>query len=997
LSEGTPAPASNRRQKRYFRVFLVIAVLAVALGIALYTGWPQRFAVQEIVQHSLGGRVVAKDVSLLNRFRVKHFTLYDGPREQAANKPAVSIQGLNVNYNLPALVGERGRALRLVTADRIQIDLDGSNPEDTTYDFLKPLLTPSSTTTDRSGTPLRYVPQRIDIASLGAALRLPSMDLSLDSLSFRAHVQSLDNIHATLQGSNIKGAYRTVSPPLQHQFDTGSMNINLVYDDGSLRAKPLDVSLPGLADVAGEVTVQTWPFHYDIDLDKCVVQAVDLSQSTPNWVPVPLRFAKADLSGTKLHGGLNGLNLEFEEGTILGKIEKLTLGPPDAYYYSGDLEIQGKAARDAAELTLILNGGQSLAFKGSGTLIQGKAAVTWSDWSRDDLHSALPKAVAPYLDFVPNLNGLTGHVDVDWNRPQFHAKGEISAPLQTKSQDNETIHVSMDASTALDSHVSHGDLKTTLAGGTLKGTFEYDGLKSISGKAQLDHLDVARGARALGLPPFLQDFESIASGAVAFKGPPAALAITTDLLATPVPFVAYPLPKGEGLSLKAEGAIDLAGLSGAGKLLRLGLGDDGFVSLTNWQGGLSPLNLSAAMAGQMDLGSFAARFELGPLSGEAKLDGPVHLTPADLKTTPHIAVSGLAYGGLGLSYSTPLEIDCATDLHFTKKSASFAQLAAHIGDGTRINIAKPALTWFPVRFNGDIDLTSDLQPLVDMNLLGQVEGKADAQGHLDYGPEGLKMNFSAFDAAAEVAQLPKGTARFAGFRADGKGSFDGALRGEWKVGMARTETAGLVLTDVFGNATLKSNAFNLTLDKGKLYAGRLYEATVKVDFSGGTTKVSGSAQFRDVDLDVFTKEFKPPGTKLTGVVYGGVRFALSGSKVTQASFKMRAPRGFSINKDLIREQLLKQTVSDATLGLLFSQADKTSSGQRYFDSADLQLAFDPADNKLKGEAVLVSKELRLEVPMTIDIRVITEALKYQQQKRLQNLENIRLKPVEFKK
>jgi len=167
----------------------------------------------------------------------------------------------------------------------------------------------------------------------------------------------------------------------------------------------------------------------------------------------------------------------------------------------------------------------------------------------------------------------------------------------------------------------------------------------------------------------------------------------------------------------------------------------------------------------------------------------------------------------------------------------------------------------------------------------------------------------------------------------------------------------------------------------------LEEATAAV--FGGSVGMTGTAALvdegmplrvdmtvSDVDLAVFTQEFKPPSVVLTGRVGGTADLLVRDAKLADLHVDLAASSGFSLNKDMVEQLLTSQYVTTMTGGKQVTALIRDVLGddpQRAFDAAAVAPA--PRDGRIEGVARLESRDLNLTMDIKADPAALLEALR----------------------
>jgi hypothetical protein len=280
----------------------------------------------------------------------------------------------------------------------------------------------------------------------------------------------------------------------------------------------------------------------------------------------------------------------------------------------------------------------------------------------------------------------------------------------------------------------------------------------------------------------------------------------------------------------------------------------------------------------------------------------------------------------------------------------------------------------------DALIESALAPLVAKGYLGETKGTVTVKGtNLAYSAGKFQGN-TEYMAKAELLSLPSSLAIMERVDCQGRLDFaDSMASGEGALSIAALTAAGVTVQKL--GATLQGSGDSLKFDRVEvtLFAGTV-KASGAIGFQDPAFPMHVAADVRNLDLSVFTTEFKPPSVILSGLVSGTtmVEFDLHGLKDLRVA--LHTTGGFSINRDALQQILLSQYVGNITGGATVEHVvDKVigKSKQRAFDMARLDLGFE--DGRLTGEARLESKDLKLTVDIKADPEALLEALKIRQE------------------
>jgi len=964
--------AKRLRGRRWFRVLVILIVLAVVIAASLLTGIPQRAGFEQGLKAGLGVEAQVEGVGVFGAVRARSLTLYDGPAERAANIPAVQVQGLRVAYNPLAYYDRDGRVIPRVQADSLSLNFVTLEDGGSSYDFIGRFLE-ADPPPQPSANPLLFVPREIGIGDIGLNYDVSAMGLAVRGIGIEGAIHSLGDISVRFTGDRVNGRYRVEEPALEDTFGDGKVDVRVQLDQQEVSADPLSIDLPGIVAITGEgrTRIEERTYRLELNLTECVLQTFDFP--APVFLPVPVRFTRADLSGTRIDARIAMTSAAFEESTLNAQFNELRVGHRESAWYDGDLSVTGTAQDDTVNLSATLGNGQSLQADLSGNIVYGSMRASLDDWSRDDVVSAMPAPYRGYLDVAPGLVSLSVDAEATWMMPTYEANINLAPGFEKPLP--ATFRVDVNGDSLADS--LNTAFEGTVGDGRFSGSFDEDGgIKTM--KATIDSLNPGELMRALGLAEFGETLNASVTGDIRADVAGEKTIGEVDVSLSKMPLIDYPLRDDERITVTASGSGDLNAAVAQGDRLDMVIADDGTVTLSDWFVQLDPFQVSASLRAESDLAQPAARLELGALSGEARAESGIHIGQGVWRLSPTIVVEGLAYEGVGLPYSVPADVSGEITHDSVTGEWRYADVTATAGEGTTMSLEDGSFTMGPLAIDSRASVTSDLQVLADLGLVDAASGSATADGVVGYGDTGLKIAVDKMQIEADSMELTDGVVQLTGLTATGSGQYADGFQATATFNLAQVETFGAVVSDLTGTAELSGDTVQARADGGTLYDGRIHSAELAVETVENSTAIRGGLEFRNVNLQTFSEEYEPPSTYLTGTVVGAVDFSVTDGVLKSARVRMRAPSGFSINKDLIREKLLKDTVQQATLGMMFQQTEESPGEQRHFDNANLDLRYNPETEEFQGVANFNSEELQLELPLTIDLRVITEGLRFTQ-------------------
>ncbi|MBI4558440.1 MAG: hypothetical protein HY706_12735, partial [Candidatus Hydrogenedentes bacterium] len=787
---------------------------------------------------------------------------------------------------------------------------DGSQPGDRNYDFLLSLWNRPGSTGSRQG----YLPYRTDIRDIHCAVLFPGMQFRLANVSFRSRVFHTARYAADLTGNNVSGAWQPgPSAPLQ-PFDNGRIRLSVTRNSDGLFFEAAPILIPELAEVESSIGV-TWLRRVptlDAEIHKAVLANFDLSGLPDPYNRVPVRFTRADLSGTRLRANFGMGRVSVRSSSLNADLRGLVVGPDGNEYFAGDVGVHGSLAEETVEpqestmdsadtppqlpairgdFDILVNDSVKLHAGVSGQVWQPTLAVQFADWSREDLGAVLPGFLRPALDssaLDPSLEAMS-------------ASGTVISRIGNRPN--------------------------------IEGTFDLVRLGAARDGAL--KLEVA-GFGAARHSMFPLDI----SGAV------------------------IPLPEGNFGQLKYGLTFNEASSDFRGTLTVSDL-DLGAASSTFYDVGL-PEGVLGRMSGKVDLEHAAAR-------SQAQFDLSAPVSFAALRDLP-VRFEGTASHETGAS------------------AIRLAGLVAHSGSATRVRCENLEVPLPLSRLVLPLHLESDLQPLVAAGLLQSVTGNLAGAGAVYYDRPGWRTTWD-INSNSESAVLAGGIGAVNAAQLQGRLLYDSAISGEGRANLGGLTAIGATFREVAAPLTWKEERLHSEAE-ARLFGGTV-QAQVEVGPLDPELPITLTATLTKLNLETFTREYQPPATSLTGVTDGEVSLVWNRNGLQDLRVKFVSTEQFSINANLLQTLLLSKYVKQVSHGEKLDKIIAKVIGgeeQRAFDRAELTLRLE--DGGLNGTVVLRSKAFNLTIDLIMTPRALAEALRLQQEARLEQIAGIRMQPAQ---
>lgn len=670
---------------------------------------------------------------------------------------------------------------------------------------------------------------------------------------------------------------------------------------------------------------------------------------------------------------------------------------------SGKGEVHAKGHGAAVDTGLTFNGAVSASWAG-GTM-DGTLDVSSRDQfalaaklDNVDLRAWLP--LAPPLPLPETMRGvvsgkaaITGEsrlaVDTELQVSRLGVRGDIEAHVKASASSPSTKGLRpLSAAGTIYFPTTRGSAKVAV---TLPEGRGYDV------QADLDKLDLTAVIGTVSTTTSFDASRSKLDGKVRLASTDTGSHGSVDLSVAPSPwpqfFASTETPVRVRTQWKAAPAYD----EFVGDSLNLDLGDNASIALTKWRLQRKGMALQGTLAGRI------AVARLAPLQGLSDLKGVVALSALleyrDDTIVMDFTAQGeeLGYGIYAAPPGVPVVATGRLNYEIAKRKGRVEKPVLAWTDSTKVVLETMNFTTTPELAPTSFTLATDLTPLVLWGIVEEAEGSATVKGTVRYEDHAPKID-AAFDVVAPTVILPGKLAVLGGVASDGRLGHADGLTAKGRVGAATLTAAGALLQDLRGPFTyerLRLTSKGLT---GTLWDGRL-TAEVDANLAEATRPVHVQAKVEDLDLDTFTKEYKPPRTRLTGRGNGTVSFTWSKEGFRDLDADLKSSHGFSVNRDIVYQLLMSQYVKEAKGGKKLDQIVSEVIGkgeQRPFDSGQLALEMGDGE-RIEGDAWLKSKALNLTIDIRMDPEALAQLLELRQEANLdKNISGIRTDPIELR-
>ncbi len=977
-----------RRQRLRF-VGYVFAACALATGVALLTGVPQRMLLEGALHRVLGARAEISRPTLFGHIRSPEIRLFDDDAPKPQARPTVAVRGLDLDY---ALLGHTSRRVPYLGIESLDVFLDGTDPAHPNYTFLNDLLFGPPSGID----PILIIPKIAALDHLSAELRLPDASVRLDGLQLKARVDALDAFSISLTATPASGWCRVPSKGLDRSFAGAEIRAIVQRHPDELLLEALQVALQGIVQIAAQGRAQFTGdgVLIDADVEQCIVLGDEIPDGLWAMAPMPVHFRECDLSGTSFHGVFTGEAIEAQEARLALRIATLTAGPTYHELYQGDLEVAGVSPTPHGpgwDIEATLQDGQAVRGFWSGGVRQGSASVALTDWTRQDVLDALPSDVRAVLDVRTTFQGLSSAFDLAWQGKDYTVSGTLDPRVASPGGAVETMAV------ALAGHGSAASPTRPLFDGSLSASLDGQAVSAdivlalpdrLDATVVFDHLDPRRWLLTLAGSYALDLLHAELGGKATLQKDDiqGGWQCTADLAAAELGISDWRLPEGDTLSISGDGTLDEALEEVSSRALTLAVGETASLTIDELRATLRPLQADGRLHGNFDLAYVAKLASLPGLWGELEFDAPFRhsrgVLEADLRTEARM----LGYGDLAAPYGTPVTASGHVRYDTLARAGTAADAVIAVGDGTRLTLAACSFTRIPFAGDGDIALETDLAAFIAMGWLDAAAGKATATGHVGYAAGRPLLTDLKLDAEADSLTLANALGVLSDTSLDGQFAYDGGLKG----------TGALTAREaVVGGATIAALSAPITAEHYALRAEGLtfdiFGGKVKADVSFGLLQegfpLTANAEIEGVDLATFSRDYEVPSVKLTGIARGHIEAAIKAGRIEALKVDIESSKDFTINRELVAELLLSEQVSGLKGGRALGRAVNRVLGdaeQRPFDRATLQMGL--SEGRLSGQALLQSEDLSLTIDLKVDSGALLEALRLRQEMHVAELE-----------
>jgi hypothetical protein len=914
---------------------IIIAIgLAVVVAILLWTGWPQRKAIERIAKTSLGLEADLGKMTVLSPMNIEHVRLYNITEGVRDAQPTAAIEDVRVRYTLdpgnPRYfddVNIGSLAMNIVMGPEGRNNLGSIGGDDATREG------PSMS----RRTMLSYIPRAVDVDSIALSFEGQTGKVRIDGLSSEIRVNNIGFFRAELNSENLSGQWSMSSDNQVHDFKDGSVEIRAERRLQEFALSPFKVQIPGVAGIDGSVRLEMAHLlrgTVTAELNACTLdEGASIFMKEIAGLP-PIAFKHADLSGSKIAYEIGSFAGQFHMFQTSVKVEDLRIGEENALLYNGDLSVEGKYETGEGGFDIVVANGKKM----TATLVKEESnnaiKVSIAQWSWHDFVTALPERTHGVLNSIKAVSGLDA--DVLLFQVPNGIEFELDAGPVVPIAGDKDLRAKLTASGT----VAYGDAPGSIL--SCSGSMVWPG-----DMGQIDLMaDVSR------------DFSSV-TGSVNLKE------VAIPVLASLAGISAAP----DAQPGAASGSID-------------------FESKME-PGGTTKFTFKVSS----ELEEVLSNLGVSGIRGVANLEGKGEILGDAIVLSPTVSLENAVIASSFPLMAAPVVAHGTVKYSTKTRELAGSNWTAGYTDGTRVSSKDFLYTVSDSKLHLPFDLESDMTPLVGFGFLESADGLAHVVG--DAGYAGGAFNAKAnLDVQAKSFVLPRRIAVATDAIIKAAFTYSTSLSGSGQVSLATLAAAGVALNGLEAPLEFEGDGIKIRDLKANLFGGT---SIVDVDahLLAQGAPINVTAKFENLDLAAFTSEFKPPGASFTGIANGALDAAIQSGKLTALRVSLKSTEGFTANRDLIKKLLMSEYVTGVPLsGKVRDAIDKTIGEdiQRPFDSASLDLEL--KGDALVGSVPLKSKNINLNIELSVELAELYAALALRQEAQLENIANVGLAPVQ---
>lgn len=994
---NNPSDSAPRRKRSWPRRLAYAAGTAALVScVLLALGLPQRTALEVMARATLGARAEAHNVRIYDRLRAGSLRVFDPDAARSGAPPLVEISDLDADYQLSAYAT---RPIRSLDIARLNVVFDATNPNDTNYDFL---FRASGAASSGAGS-ARFLPETIRVDEIACSAVTPTFGIACGGLRLEGSVASADRFSMGLGGGRVTADWWLLDQKLPQRRDDIVVEARFSRDGGAFSANPVRVAWPGLAEIDGQARVTTrGAVSYEAKLDTFRVSGFDLGFLDRKVLPIPVRFAQADFSGTHASGDLSRGVFAAPGSEVRAVIEGLIVGEPYREYYEGNLALDAAADEHEARIALRFGQGQLLSGVITGGAAEGKIRLTVQDWARGDLVALVPKTFRAQVMTLSPLQRISAAIDAAWKNQDFQIDGTLQPVFLTSADTVEPVAITIAARGTLGRAAApfEQSICAEFRGQRAALTARLGAQGFWDAQLRLDGFEPGAWVRALAAEGALDVIQTALSGSAAIQpGPePGTYFADLNLNASPLLYRGIGAPAAEAVSVSGKLLLDPRPHGRVeGEVLDVRVGEAMAWQLKNWRVARDDYAAIGEAAGRVNLERIASLTGNAGPWGELEAGFSFRNEKGVFSADARLRTESLGFGDAFVLYDVPVALTGQVRFDSLARQATGTDTTLTIGTGTDCRCGAWSFDPLLGAIEIPLDFRSDLAPLVAAGYLDAAEATLSGTGHVRRGEKGLDAG-AEFRADAKELTLPGALATLHGASVSGKLAYAGTLGGGGTIAAEETLIGGASIRGMRGTWAGEGDALRSDDLEGALAGGTL-SAHAEVGVLGPKTPAALRVTIAAVDLAPLLEELGVTKFSVTGIVGGDLHIGFDSGGFTELTADLSAPAGLALDRASVLG--LIQSGGAAPDGSTWAKlGEKAKSrlidrivgreAQRSFERAELTLNCSGPSLEGAGQITLRSKDLNLTVDIPLHPGTLLRALELRQ---LEKVENFRTESV----
>ncbi|MFP6615341.1 MAG: hypothetical protein VCB26_02940 [Candidatus Hydrogenedentota bacterium] len=970
------------------RLRLVVIGLAIGVSVPLLvwkSGGPQRFAVERIVHDVLGAHAKATVVGISPALLIERLSIFHDAESLESGAAFAELEGVRVEYSL--FSGDE-RRVSLVHIDTLRMYPDGTNPDETNFQFLLDFFAE-----ERPDEPDTWIPERIEIDSIELAGGWEDGDGSIEGLQLEVDYRDAEDIDALLKGRALTGTFD--GRLLEADFDV------LKLDDGKCEI---------LARIRGdEIEIELshdFPDEYRVDVKVVitggegsrVIEARDarIGVYSDIWRPlleefmgdIEVAFDAADLQMPELHwdsetGGL-------PTGDVRGYVRGLSVHDRSSLLYEGDVDWAGSmrgGEEPDSEIRVGLSQGLDFNAHFASKETEKSLTVEFAWWEKSAMLRAIPTDLHSGLEDLP-FDQLHGKGDLKWGDSSFVFEGGMQS---VSKEDVDAIDVTVVLKGEFDNIAETvGEIKAHVGEGDIWAVGSRDSDDVYAAQVAFENVQLRLFFLLATGNQLPEMFAGYIDGIIDAEHP----ADSRDIRFTPrLAFseIRYGDVEIGTINFDGELALDTESRRGAIRNILIEAEDETLrFEMAEAELDLDSGDLHGDFVYSGDIRLATRLMELEGFYGTATGTGSLDIVDGRYAIPFTFESGDIEYNDDILPYETVLAADGTFYRDKETSEWTAEKIVAHVGDGTFFGVERAVLneagtraeTWF----------RSDLKLGIEMGYFENIEAQVDGHADWNWPTEGEMTAEWDTSASVESLVLKEGAGTVSNLTVSARGDYEGEVHGEGVIEIENVTAAGAKIDSLRGLIGFAEDVMIVSEARADVSNGELVSRLEMRIFEEGMP-LAYLGRLENIDLLLLSEEVQPPKTKLTGIANGTVsaEYSLTAG-LTDFDLDVACDTSFSINRSLVEEMMQMQ---DVLSGFAAKKAEKTiakflgKADQRPFDTAWLNVYL--LDDVILGTTEMRSEKtkeyngLNLTIQLNIDKPALVASLKLLEESNIANV------------